>query len=661
MSLRRGPFLRVAPRYTPGVRHTLTLAAPPLLFLVLTLPLISFQFLSDDFNFIYRGAEFHVSQLLPDAQAPLYRPLSREVYFGIVATLGKNRPLVGHLINMAVAIACIVLVASIGRHLAGARAGLLAGLLFASLGPLPLLVGWISCSQDLLSILFTVAAIRLQLSGRTALALALAAAALLSKETALFAFPALALSSGLLHRNWRAARLSSLSYGGLAAVWAILHSRAGSLITKGFATGAGGYVGLDNPRLASSMGREFAALANLPIGAVKWPAGLGLETVLGLGVLLVTLLLLLPPEEKQPSPAPFAKSRILLFGAVLGVVPAVLTAVAVKHWAPYYACFPAIGTSLLLSLAILRLENRYALLSAVALFLLLGVWTRGTVAGTRLAPMEANYGPLSSDLERINRDLHELHPSFRDSSRLYVTVNTPVEMGIQHHLFVLQAPRVWYWNRTLLTDDPGRLHPGAGREYLFSVTPECRVFEVELPGLEVRSTGLRPDVREYQRALRSFAYGLAAQGQRHNDRAVDILLRMKQPDSLTWAFDRRLAATFLLAGGREAEAQRLCASLPALPRDHAIQAVAAVLGPELPGLRLEDAAFQAYGVSQTDPEAYRFLMTYFSDHVQIPQARRMAERLLALEPGDEEGTAMLKAIDEIPKWEQVVPEVEKGP
>src|SRR6185503_14421224 len=193
MPLRLGPFLRVAPRYTPGVRHTLTLAAPPLLFLVLTLPLISFQFLSDDFNFIYRGAEFHVSQLLPDAQAPLYRPLSREVYFGILATLGKNRPLVGHLINLALAAACIVLVASIARRLAGARAGLLAGFLFASLGPLPLLVGWISGSQDLLAILFTAAAIRLQLWGRTRSALVLAGAALLSKETALFAFPALAL------------------------------------------------------------------------------------------------------------------------------------------------------------------------------------------------------------------------------------------------------------------------------------------------------------------------------------------------------------------------------------------------------------------------------------------------------------------------------------
>jgi hypothetical protein len=643
-----------------SVHRYLTLVAPPLLFTVLAFPGLSFQFLSDDFNFIHRASEFNASQLLPDPHVALYRPLSREAYFGLLAALGRSQPLVGHLFNLAIAAACIVLVASIARRLAGVRAGLLAGLLFASLGPLPFLVGWISCSQDLLAMFFTAAAIRFQISGRTALALALAGAALLSKETALFALPALALSQGILNRDWRAARTTSFYYGGLAVAWGLLNSKAGSLITKGLATGAGGYVGLDNPRILSSVAREFATLANVPIGTTRWPQGLELATVVGLCIVVATFRFLTSSKDQQSSPSSVEGSKVILFAAVLGGVPAVMTAVLAKHWFPYYACFPAIGTSLLLSLGILRLGPRYAL-PAVASFLLLGVGTRGMESGTQLNPTERNFGRLSSKLERVNSQLHKLHSTFPDSSRLYITVNVPVDQGIQQHLFILQAPRVWYWNRTLLTDDPGRLHPGAGREYLFAITRDLHVFEIGLPGLEVRSAGPRPDLLQYQIAIRSFAYGLVALGERHIDRAVDLLLRMVEPDSTTWAFDRRLAATFLLAGGREAEAQRLCASLPALPRDHAIQAVAAVLGPELPGLRLEDAAFQAYGVSQTDPEAYRFLMTYFSDHVQIPQARRMAERLLALEPGDEEGTAMLKAIDEIPKWEQVVPEVEKGP
>ena len=639
------------------LRHYFPLAAPSILFVVLTLPLFSYPFLSDDFNFLDRATRFTFSQLLPDPHVEFYRPLSREAYFAVLAVLGRSNPLLGHLFNLSIAIACILLVASLARRLAGPRAGLLAGLLFASLGPLPFLVGWVSCAQDLLAMLFILIAIQFQLARRTIPALLFTGAALLSKETSFFAVPAIVLSRGILERDWSSARRSAIYYGCLAIGWAALNARVGSMVTRGLVTGTG-YVGLDNPRLLANIARESCALVNLPVNAKTWPSELNIVTLVGLSILAVLYVSQRSNRRLQPSRPPAERSRVLVFGAVLGLVPATLTAALTKHWVPYYACFPAIGTSLVLSVAVLSVRARAAL-PAIAVFLLLGVWARGTEVGAQVTATEQNFNRIAPNLKHISSRLHQLHPSFPDSSRLYITVNIPLEAGIQVHLFGLQAPRVWFWNRTLITDDPGRLHPGSGREYLFSVTPKCEVFEIELPGLNIKSLGARPDYREYQSALRSFAYGLAALGPRSTDRAVDVILRMHEADSLTWAFDRRLAATFLFASGEEREAKGLCRSLPELPKRDAIYAVAAVLGPELRGLRLDDAAFRAFGIPQSDPDSYRSLMRLFSEREQLPQVRRMADGLIRLVPGDVEAVATIEALGHAPQWKSSVPPLER--
>jgi hypothetical protein len=232
-------------------------------------------------------------------------------------------------------------------------------------------------------------------------------------------------------------------------------------------------------------------------------------------------------------------------------------------------------------------------------------------------------------------------------------VNAPIESALQHHLFVVQGPRVWYWNSTLVTDDPTRQHPSPASEFLFWVTPLGDVFEIRLPGLQVRSPGPRPDYGDYQSTVRTYSYGLADAGQL--DRAVGTVLQMQERDSLTLAFDRRLAATFLYATGREADAAKLCRDLKPVPKAQALYAVAATLQLETsPSLRLDQAALQAYGIPPTDAESYRFLMFFFSDRVQLVKVKRMAERLQALLPGDPDATQMLEALKQVPHWEPPV-------
>jgi hypothetical protein len=83
-------------------------------------------------------------------------------------------------------------------------------------------------------------------------------------------------------------------------------------------------------------------------------------------------------------------------------------------------------------------------------------------------------------------------------------------------------------------------------------------------------------------------------------------------------------------------------------------AVSAALTPELPRPGLDDAAFRAFGLSTGDVGAYSDLMFYFSDKVLLRKAKRMAERVLALEPADEDARAMLDALAKVPKWEAVM-------
>ncbi len=632
-------------------------AVPSLLLVILSVPTFSFTYLSDDLNFLQRTWSFRIQEFLPDPRSAFYRPLSREAYFSLLTLLGRDSPFWGHLLNCCLAVGVVVLVTLLARRLAGARVGFLAGILLASLGTLPFLVGWVSGSQDLLAMFFIAAALHFQLSRRLWAALACTAAALLSKETSILFIPGLMTLRWVLHRDRGDLRKNVFAYLALGFVWVVIHPKMRSLLHTGFATGSGGYVGLDNPRVWINVAREFATLVNLPVTgpATRWPSELTLVAVGGAVVLWLgfwTRTSLLQGSEARAFPL----RRLLIVGGLLGVGPAILSAASVKHWAPYYTCLPAIGTALILALVLEKLPWRASQAFLIG-YLILGIWPRGVELGTRGMPTEQNFRVLSRNLRRVESEIKKLHPSFPSGSQLYVSVQAPRESGMETHLIVLQAPRVWYSNRTIVMNGPERFRRSAGPEYLFWVTPSSDVFEIGLPELRVRSPGPRPDYFAYQKTVRGYAYGLFGAGE--VDRAVAVLLSMQEVSSFHWAFDRRLAATMLYASGRPAEAQRLCAGLPPLKRMGALYAIAAVLSGRLETTGFDEAAFAAFGVSTRDAEAYRFLMNYFSDQELLRHAKQMAERLLALRPGDWEASAMIEAIQKVPHWEQVVAPVDE--
>ena len=144
---------------------------------------------------------------------------------------------------------------------------------------------------------------------------------------------------------------------------------------------------------------------------------------------------------------------------------------------------------------------------------------------------------------------------------------------------------------------------------------------------------------EYGATLRAYAQGLAASG--HTDRAVEILLRMPAPDPVVAAVHRRLAAAFLFADGREAEAEKLLRATPPLDREDALEVAGMFLAN--PARRDIDApVLLALGVAPADTAAVRGVMRKVAMTGRREATIRFAHRLLAAKPGDWEAEALLR-------------------
>jgi hypothetical protein len=534
-------------------------------------------------------------------------------------------------------------------RLGGLRFGILSGLFLATLGALPFLVAWVSCSQDLFAMVFVAAAMLAAADRHLWLSAVLVGLGLLSKETTLFFVPVVIYlgARGSITPGKMAVRVAP--YAAAFALWAAMHPKIRAFLSHGFATGQGGYVGLDNPLAGRNALRMAGTFLNLPLTGVRtpWPQYL----VGSLAAALVVLCAIAwmrrmdwdPPQERDRS--------ILYTGILAGLIPGLLTVVSAKHSFPYYACLPALGTSMLLAYAVQGIRGRVAA-SVLALFMVLGVWYRGSDMGKVTLPAEANFRSATLCLDRVQAEFRKLRPQFPESAHVYLTIEAPLEAGLHVHLMHGQVLRTWYRQESITTTPAEYQEHGPWPEYLFWITAGCDVFEITLPSLRVRSPGPRPDYASYQRAIRSYALGAWAAGD--PDRGVALLAHIQEMDSLSLEFDRRLAATILFASARDREAGKLLQGLRPLSYEDELSGAAAALTPELPRPGLDDAAFRAFGLSLRDTTAYSELMFRFSDKVLLRKAKRMAERVLALDSSDEDAKAMLEAIAKVPEWEAVM-------
>ncbi|HKW51129.1 MAG TPA: hypothetical protein VJQ53_05280, partial [Candidatus Eisenbacteria bacterium] len=491
-------------------RARLLLLVPALVAVVLALPGFRFTYLFDDYLFFHRVQPFRAAVLLPDPQSIFYRPISREVYFGLLSALSPGGAALGHLLNLVILAVVVVLFVRFVSRVAGPRAGLFAGFAFGSLGALPILVGWVSGVQDLMAMAFILGALNLQLSNRTGLACGSFVLALLSKETVIALAPALVGLDWILGRKPYGILRRSAVYGAVAVCWAILHPGIRILIGRKFSSGGAGYVGLDNPERWVALWNGLLTLLNVPptLAGIVWPRGGALCLVGAAALLAGAFLLQSRLGARGGDVGTISGPRILLLSLTLAAPPFLLTSVLVRHWSPYYLCIPALGVATALGFALSRMRTVWAF-GSLGAFLILGLWSRGIDIEPTI-PTERNFDAPSGALRRLETEFKALEPSLAPRAQVLLTILTQGRRSIHVHMYNFQAMRQWYRDPELQTVRPERRLPHPVAEYLFWITSDLNVFEVELRTLRPRTSGPLPDYFEYQKTIRFYARGLAA-------------------------------------------------------------------------------------------------------------------------------------------------------
>ena len=616
-----------------------TWAVPAALAAVLAYPALQLRYLFDDYDFLGRGQVFSLHQLLPDPQAPFWRPLSREAYFAFLYAVAPTSPVVAHVINALLLALASALVALLGARLSGPRAGFFAGALFSCLGAAPALVGWVSCDQDLFAIVFALAAIHLELSGRTPLALLATALALLSKETAVALVPAIALVRPITGRkSVRSALPTVCVYAGLVAIWAAAHPGIRGLLTHRFegSDPTVAYLSAARADLAGSMGKIARTLVNVPIqGAqVAWPVELDMLLPFATGVIALGAWLSWRSGQREAgAPA----GRVLILAALLTLPTIVVVSGLVKVLSPYYAVLAALGTSLALGLGLAR-APRILAVAVMVVFLTMGLVCRSMDLGQSV-PTERTLKPPSHRMAALERGFRQVLPRIDGPSRLLVAVQTE-DRDVVLHLIRLQAPRIWYRNPKLDAMYPERRTEGRTHEVLAWVSGDLSVHAIDPATLRVTSSGT-PDSAGYRATLRSYARGLAASGE--TDRGVDLLLRMGTGEEWETAYNRRLAGALLLAAGRKADADRILEDTPRFNRNDAMAIVYEVTS--IPSsVDLDNAILEAVGLGTDDSEAIRSVMRRLALNRYPAATIRFAKRLLALRPNDSEASMVLQML-----------------
>jgi len=636
--------------------------------ILLAIPCWSFTYLWDDFDFLERAERFRLTQLLPDPSLVFYRPLSREIYFTALRVFGGATLAMGHLANTLLLASATVLVTLVTRRLAGARAGILAGASFASLGALPILIGWLSGVQDLLAIVFVLLAL-LWRGRRDALALASMAAAMLSKEVAVAAVPLVAVLPWVTREKPARLIRGCLPYVLLLIAWGAIHPGirllfAGHAVGEG---GSGGYVAVGAPGRGTFLLRSLLTMGNLPVTGTSTPWPGGRAGVALLAALLLSFAILRSGSSMGPGRSPVSEEaaeapsrrRVAIVATLLALATTTLTAVLVRRWSPYYAAMPAVGTSILLGMALDRLPTAGALAFLLA-FLGLGTWCRGTVADTATTT-ERNLEVTSQALERVRLGFLSLRPAIPSHTQALLSVAGTGAQSVTIHLLRYQALQVWYGDPTIESRSPERRMAWSGPEDLFRVTPTLDVIEIGTQPLTYRSSENTPGPGEVDRPIRAYVRGLAASGE--PDRAVALLLALERMDSPTLQpYDRRLAGMILYQAGRPADAERTIAGVPLYPRDIAIQMIGKILV-ERPGAPsgTDSVAFLAFGV-EPDAEAYRRILRRADQVHDATLASYTARRVLAYAPEDEEAKAVLAKLASTPAPQRITePGAEPSP
>jgi hypothetical protein len=615
--------------------------------LVLAVPCIRWPFLWDDFDFLRRSLHLGLTDLLPDPSVTFYRPVSRELYFWFVDHLLGTSPLAAHVLNALIAAGCVFLVADLLRRSAGGRAAILGALTFSCAAALPFVVGWTSGIQDLLGIGFLLLALDLALQDRGLLVPVALAGAVLSKETATVASPALLFVLLRPEADRRASRIAMIGIGLVLVLWALIHPWARSLIGLGPNLGSNEYVAFRGRQALGSALHGILSVLNLP-----WDLHLTVRIGTALAALAASVVTLWSVRQaNELEAAPDRRRRLDVPASLLVVAPLALTAMLIGHWSPYYGFVSVAGMALLAGPRLARLP-----MGAATAVLLVFLWAGILLRFSHLepeVPAEHNLGVAAAALNRVEKGFKDLERDFPSGSHVYVLIQAGGEHGLYTSMYRYHPLRVWYHQPNLWVENPIYARRGAALEYLFWISPGLDVYEVDLETLKPRGSGTQISVPEFQKTLRGYALGLTGSGR--VDRAVEVLTTMPQYSDTLAQFDRRTAAAFLISAGRPADGRRLLAGMPPFDPHQKFWSIAGLVAKPPTGMDIDVGTMIAFETDPDDPRLNRELMRWLWKSGYQESALRFAKRLNVLMPGDPEAARLLKARPAQPVHEITVP------
>jgi len=610
------------------------------------MPLLGLGYFWDDILFLTGGrvgggpARF----LRPEAGEAFYRPVAQGLYFLFLRAVDPANGFIGHALNLVALLAATALLVSLVSDLVGRRAGMLAGLVFAASGQVPSLVGWISCSQDLFAILFTLAALWLRNRERHWPAIACIATAILCKETAAIALPVLALWDRIASRKTGGRALRILPYALLGLVWIVIHPGIHALAGHGFASGATGYVGIEHPsRWGTYLLRYLMTLSNLPPAgfARPWPDDLSAVAMIALAM-LVSALVAYDGGPMRAARADRARAlhSVAWLGVLIGAPTLLLPTMLVRHWAPYFAAFPAVGVALLTGPWLARRSKLFVIV-CLSLFTVFGVWCRGIAAPEEPVWTESVLKDAARATATVRDHFRIVFPRIPPRSQVVLSVGTTGVQGIRGTLVDYQALRVWYGDSSIRAVHTLQRDPGAETELLARVTSDLDVIAIDTHSGGTRTSGPKPDWYLVGRTLRNYAREVVADGDVEGGvRTMDILSKIEPAEIRP--YNRRLVAMMLIAGGRRMDANALLAVTPGFEPSDARKFVERLLAEASSSESLDMAAFEAFGLRADDPETLRWMVREIRGEGSMGQAAWWAGRLARVAPGDPEASAILK-------------------
>ncbi|MBI5169262.1 MAG: hypothetical protein HZA61_07220, partial [Candidatus Eisenbacteria bacterium] len=183
------PHTTEPPGAPPSATAWLALAAILAATIVLFVPLLRTGFFADDYLFLDQVRDRSLLEALraPDPLSNFFRPVSRQLYFWIVAGLTNESAFAFHVGNLVSLLGVIVLLWALVRRLAGDRAAVFAAAFLALHYAADIPVRWACGSQELLAVAGALGAILLHVNGRHRWAGVAMLAAAFSKEVVLLA------------------------------------------------------------------------------------------------------------------------------------------------------------------------------------------------------------------------------------------------------------------------------------------------------------------------------------------------------------------------------------------------------------------------------------------------------------------------------------------